>query len=59
MFTEMFKFSIDNNIIPSKQYGFKPGDSCMNQPLSITHKNYKSWMITGSSECVFRYFKSF
>ena len=34
---EMFTFSSKNLILPYKP-GFKPGDSCVKQLLSITHK---------------------
>ena len=43
IFNEMFGFLIENNLISSNQSGFKPGDSCINQLLSITHKIYKSF----------------
>ena len=35
MFNEMFKFFIENELISSNQSGFKPGDSCINQLVSI------------------------
>ena len=38
----MFKFLIENKLISSNQYGFKPGDSCTIQLLSITHEIYES-----------------
>ena len=34
----MFKFFIGNKFISSNQSGFKPGDSCINQLLSITYE---------------------
>ena len=43
VFTEMFRFLIENNVISSNQSGFKPGDTCINQLLSITHKICKSF----------------
>ena len=43
MFNEMFNFFIKNKLISSNQSGFKPGDSCINQLLSITHEIYKSF----------------
>ena len=43
IFHEMFRFLIENNLISSSQPGFKPGDSCINQLLSITHKICKSF----------------
>ena len=39
----MFKFFTENNLILQNQSGFKPGDSCTNQLLSITHQIYKSF----------------
>ena len=39
----MFNFFIANKLISSNQSGFKPGDSCINQLLSITHETYKSF----------------
>ena len=39
----MFEFSTDNEVISSNQSGFKPGDSCINQLLCITHNMYKSF----------------
>ena len=37
----MFRVLIENKLISSNQSGFKPGDSCINQYLSITHEIYK------------------
>ena len=42
IFNEMFKFFIENYLISPSQSGFKPGDSSINQLLSITHDIYKS-----------------
>ena len=39
----MFKFFTENNLISHDQSGFKPGDSCTNQLLSIMHRIYKSF----------------
>ena len=36
-------FLIENKLIPSSQSGFKPGDSSINQLLSITHEIYSSF----------------
>ena len=33
----MYEYFIENELISSNQSGFKPGDSCINQLLSITH----------------------
>ena len=50
IFNKMFKFFIENylfikffiELISPNQPGFKPGDSCTNQLLAITHEIYKS-----------------
>ena len=39
----MFEFFIKNDLISQHQSGFKPGDSCINQLLSITHEIYQSF----------------
>ena len=38
----MFSFFLANNLLPPHQSGFKHGDSCINQLLSITHEIYSS-----------------
>ena len=43
IFNEIFRSLNENNLIFSNQPGFKPGDSCINQLLSITHEIYKSF----------------
>ena len=42
IFNEIFKLFNENNLISPKQSGFKPGDSCINQLISITHEIYES-----------------
>ena len=42
IFNEMFSFFLANNLLAPNQSGFKPGDSCINQLLSITHEIYSS-----------------
>ena len=43
-FNEMFScFFLANNLVAPNQSGFKSGDSCVNQLLSITHKLYSSF----------------
>ena len=37
----MLGFFLDKGLILANQSGFKPGDSCINQLLSITHTIYK------------------
>ena len=43
MFNEMFRCFLDKKLISSKQSGFKPDDSGINQLLSISHEIYKSF----------------
>ena len=43
MFNEMFEFFIENKLISSSHSGLKPGNSCINQLLSITHEIYSSF----------------
>ena len=43
IFNKIFKFFIENDLISPNQSGFKPGDSCINQLLSIIHDIYKSF----------------
>ena len=42
MFNEMFQFFFENELISSSQSSFQPGDSCINELLSITHEIYRS-----------------
>ena len=42
LYDSMFKFFTENNLISLNQSGFKPGDSCVSQLLSITHQIFKS-----------------
>ena len=53
MFNEMFNFFIENKLISSNQSGFKPGNSCINQLLSITHEIYKSFDVGLKARSVF------
>ena len=39
----MFTYIIENNLISENQAGFKPGDSCVNQLLAITHEIFSSF----------------
>ena len=43
IFNEIFPFFIKNGIILPNQSGFKSGDSCLNEDLSITHEIHKSF----------------
>ena len=42
-YDRVFEFFIENNLISKNQSGFRPGDSCINQLLSITHEIYQSF----------------
>ena len=39
----MYPYLTDNNLISSRQSGFKGGDSCNNQLLLVTHQIYNSF----------------
>ena len=39
----MFTYFIENELLSQKQSGFKPGDSCVNQLLAITHQIFSSF----------------
>ena len=43
IFNEMLGFFTENDLISQHQSGFKTGDSCINQLLSITHEIYQSF----------------
>ena len=38
----MYEIFNENELISQHQSGFKPGDSCINQLLSMTHEIYQS-----------------
>ena len=42
LYNQIFEFFIRNDLISQNQSGFKPGDSCINQLLAVTHEIYKS-----------------
>ena len=43
LFNELYKFLNENDLLSSNQSGFRPGDSCINQHLSIAHEIYQSF----------------
>ena len=43
IYNEMFTFLTETNLISPNQSGFRPGDSCVNQLLAITHEICKSF----------------
>ena len=42
LYNSLFNFLYQNDLVSPAQSGFKPGDSCIDQLLSITHKIYHS-----------------
>ena len=44
IYNKMFEFFTDNELISSNQSGLKPGDSCINKLLCITHDSYQSFL---------------
>ena len=43
IYNSLFEYFIENDLVSPKQSGFKPGDSCTNQIISITHEIYQSF----------------
>ena len=43
IYDNTLKYLLDKNLISPKQSGFRPGDSCINQLLSITHNIFTSF----------------
>ena len=43
LFNKLYKFFNENDLLLSIQSGFRPGDSCINQLISITHEIYQSF----------------
>ena len=43
IYNSLFEYFIENNLISPNQSDFKPGDSCTNQFISITHEIYQSF----------------
>ena len=43
IYNAMFKHVLDNNLISSNQSSLKPGESCINQVIAITHEIFKGF----------------
>ena len=43
IYNSLFEYFIQNDLISPYQSGFKPGNSCTNQLISITHEIYQSF----------------
>ena len=43
IFNKMFSFLLQNSVVSPNQSGFKHGDSCINQLVSITHEICQSF----------------
>ena len=43
LYDRIFEVFIENNLISKIQSGFRPGDSCINQLVSIAHEIYQSF----------------
>ena len=50
IFNSLFVYLNNNNLLNSNQSGFRPGDSCVNQLISITHGIYKTYDANPSLE---------
>ena len=43
IYINLFEYFIENDLISQNQSGFKPGDSCITQLISITNEIYQSF----------------
>ena len=43
LYNKLYSFLDSNSLLSPNQSGFRPGDSCVNQLLSITHSIYQSY----------------
>ena len=43
IYNSLFEYFIENDLISPNQSGFKPGESCTNQLISIVHEIYQSF----------------
>ena len=43
VYNSLFEYFIENDLNSPNQSGFKPGESCTNQLISITHEVYQSF----------------
>ena len=43
IYNNLFEYFIGNDLTSQNQSGFKPGNSCINQLISITHEIYFSF----------------
>ena len=50
IFNSLFKYLEDNNLLNGNHSGFRPGESCVHQLLSITHEIYKAFDANPSLE---------
>ena len=53
LYDRMLEFFIENNLISKNQSGFRPGDSCINQFLSVTHEIYQSFDDNHEARAIF------
>ena len=50
IFSPIFVYLNNNNLLNSNQFGFRTGDSCLHQLISITYDNNKAFHIMLSLE---------
>ena len=50
IFNSLFNYFIENNLLSPHQSGFIPGDSCVQQLISITHEIYNAFYYDPSLE---------
>ena len=50
IYNSLFRYLENNNLLNGNQLGFRPGDSCVQQLLSISHEIYKAFDANPSLE---------
>ena len=50
IYNTIFKHLESNNLLANQQSGFRPGDSCVNQLISITHEIFSAFDCNPSLE---------
>ena len=50
IFHKMYRFQLEENLLNPIQSGFRPSDSCINQPVAITHEIFEAFDCNPSLE---------
>ena len=50
IFNKIYNFLLEESLLNSNQFGFRPGDSCINQLPAITHEIFEAFDCNPSLE---------